>query len=72
MTARQLAEQICRDVLTLRGPSGSTTFTMTTDVLTETRITLAKRFDRMVPKGATMGDVPQIAAGLAPLLTVGR
>lgn len=72
--ALQLAEQIVRDVLCLRGPEATATgpFRMTTDVMTDRRVALAKRFARLVPTGAVMGDVPRIAAGIAPLLTVGN
>jgi len=74
MTALQLAEQICRDVLLMRGPdaNSATPFRMTTEVIPQARLALAKRFARMVPRGASMDDVPRIAAGIAPLLAVGR
>lgn len=71
MTTVQIAEQVVRDVLLLRGPdaTGSGSFRMTTEVMSDGRAALAKRFALFVPPGAGMDDVPRIAAGIVPLLT---
>jgi hypothetical protein len=64
-----LAMQIVLDVLALRGPgTDNAPFRMTTGIISDRRIALAKRFKHLVPDGCTIDDVERVAAGIAPLL----
>lgn len=66
------AQQIVLDVLALRGPDATGGRMVTADptqFMSAERLALARRYDRMVPRGTTTADAERVAMAIAPFLS---
>lgn len=69
-----VAQQIVLDVLALRGPdaNGGPGRMVTADpavFMSPERLALARRYERMVPRGTSTADATRVATAIAPFLT---